>query len=326
MKRALTCSAAFCTVCAAVGTVFLFQHRPTHALIFLLASVAGLLLLLALHPVYRLTKALQELDLQDLGAAEVPSALLPFVQRLQAQNEQTAHEIEALRQASAARDTQRREFTANVSHEMKTPLTTISGTAEILQSGLVKPEDIPHFAGNIYHEAQRLSTLVNDIIKLSQLDENKDIYEKSQVELYALCEDTISFLQEEAARKHIAITLHGTRAEVLGVERILDEMIYNLCDNAVKYTKEGGHVEVTVFRERDAVRLCVQDNGIGIPPEHQSRVFERFYRVDKSHSRQVGGTGLGLSIVKHGALFHNAELTLQSREGVGTTITLRFPV
>lgn len=325
MRRQLTVAAVFCAVCAAVGAVFLALERPTHALIFLLAAVGGLLLLLALHPAARLTEALRELDLKAPNAAEVPAALHPFVQRLQAQNAQTAREMEALRQANAERETQRREFTANVSHEMKTPLTTISGTAEILQSGLVKPEDIPHFAGNIYHEAQRLSALVNDIIKLSQLDENKFVYEKTQVDLYALCEDVISFLREEANRKRIAITLRGVHAEVLGVERILDEMIYNLCDNAVKYTQEGGSVLVTVETELSGVRLTVRDSGIGIPAEHQSRVFERFYRVDKSHSRQIGGTGLGLSIVKHGALFHNAELLLESQEGVGTTIRLRFP-
>ena len=219
----------------------------------------------------------------------------------------------------------RREFTANVSHELKTPLTSISGTAEIMKNGLVRPEDIPHFAGNIYDEASRLVELVNDIIKLSQLDENSIPIEKAPIELRQVAADIIERLSGAAKKRNVTLSLVGGEAIVLGVEPILDEMIYNLVDNAIKYNKEGGSVTVFVTASGGKVRLSVSDTGIGIPPEHQSRVFERFYRVDKSHSKKIGGTGLGLSIVKHAAAYHNAELRLDSRVGEGTTISVTFP-
>lgn len=221
-------------------------------------------------------------------------------------------------------DAMRREFTANVSHELKTPLTVISGTAEILKDGLVKPEDVRHFGENIYLESQRLIALVNDILELSRLDENAQAAEKADVELHAVAESVCCRLHDTALSHGVTLRLRGIEGHVNGVARILDEIIYNLVDNAIKYNRAGGFAEVeTAMRDGRAV-LIVRDNGIGIPPAHQARIFERFYRVDKSHSRAIGGTGLGLSIVKHGAAFHNAEVSLESEPGIGTTIEIRF--
>ncbi len=222
------------------------------------------------------------------------------------------------------RDTLRREFTANVSHELKTPLTSISGIAEMLANGMVKPEDVAGFGGDIYREAQRLIALVGDIIRLSQLDENSLPMEKEQVDLYELSGQVIDRLSEEAQQHKVTFALKGDPASIVGVRPVLEEMIYNLCDNAIKYNREGGQIIVSVLPQGEHVQLTVQDTGIGIPLEHRARVFERFYRVDKSHSKQIGGTGLGLSIVKHGAAYHNARLTLESQEGVGTTVKILF--
>ena len=218
----------------------------------------------------------------------------------------------------------RREFTANVSHELKTPLTSISGYAEIMQNGLVRSEDIPRFAGNIYTETQRLITLVEDIIKLSQLDERAVELERTETDLRAIAQDVAERLRVPAKQNRISIRVSGESAKVLGVGRILDEMIFNLADNAVKYNRTGGKVEITTGMQDGHAFVEVADNGIGIPERDRERVFERFYRVDKSRSKQIGGTGLGLSIVKHGAAFHNAHVALQSREGEGTTVRITF--
>ena len=223
-----------------------------------------------------------------------------------------------------ARESMRREFTANVSHELKTPLTSISGTAEIIKNGFVKPEDIPHFAGNIYDEAQRLITLIGDIMRLSQLDEDSIPLEKAPVNLYDLAGSVLGRLKTAAEKRGITLTLLGGPVSVNGVSQVLDEMIFNLCDNAIKYNRENGHVRVSVSEENGHAVVRVADDGIGIPAADRERVFERFYRVDKSHSKEIGGTGLGLSIVKHGAAFHNAQVTLESELGKGTTVTIAF--
>ena len=222
------------------------------------------------------------------------------------------------------RESLRREFTANVSHELKTPLTSISGFAEIMMRGLVKVEDVTGFAEDIYNEAQRLISLVGDIIELSQLDEGSPDLEKESVDLYSLAEDVVEHLKNPADKRGISIELKGEHARVSGVSRILEEMIYNLCDNAIKYNKENGNVTVTVEPCEKGTSLSVSDTGIGIPYAHQNRVFERFYRVDKSHSKEIGGTGLGLSIVKHGAAYHNATIEMESEVGKGTTVRLIF--
>ena len=221
-------------------------------------------------------------------------------------------------------DEMRREFTANVSHELKTPLTSISGFAELMKNGNVAGETVVDFSKSIYCEAQRLISLVNDIIKISELDEGNFLAENERVDLYDLAGEIIERLKSEAAKKNISFSLIGSQAEVLGVPKILDEMLYNICDNAVKYNKENGTVDIIINQTDKKVNVIVRDTGIGIPQEHQQRVFERFYRVDKSHSKKVGGTGLGLAIVKHGAIYHNAEIKLESEENKGTTITLTF--
>ena len=223
------------------------------------------------------------------------------------------------------RENLRREFTANVSHELKTPLTSISGFAEIIQNGIVKPEDIPRFAGNIYVESQRLITLVDDILNLSRLDEADVQLEREQFDLTALARDVAGRLKPAAKKNGVVITVIGDKAEINGVKSIVDEMIYNLCENAVKYNRKNGRVTLTVSQEPAGTALTVTDTGIGIPKADVDRVFERFYRVDKSHSKEIGGTGLGLSIVKHGAAFHNAKVSLNSTEGEGTTVRLVFP-
>ena len=221
------------------------------------------------------------------------------------------------------REALRREFTANVSHELKTPLTSILGTAEILENGLVKPEDIPHFAGNIHREAQRLIGLVNDIIKLSRLDEGSPAAQWEAVDLYRLSRSILDQLAVAAEKKQVTMTLEGGSALARGVPQIVEEIIYSLCDNAVAYNHAGGSVTVTVSDTPEGGRVTVRDTGIGIPREAQGRVFERFYRVDKSHSS--GGTGLGLSIVKHGAAYLGAQVTLESEPGKGSTFILTFP-
>ena len=221
------------------------------------------------------------------------------------------------------RERLRREFTANVSHELKTPLTSILGTAEILQNGLVKPEDVPHFAGNIHRETERLIGLVNDIIKLSRLDEGGGLGQWETVDLYEEARAVLEQLAPAAQRKQVTTRLQGGEALVRGVPQIVEEIVYNLCDNAIAYNRANGSVTVTVENTAFGPRITVADTGIGIPREAQGRVFERFYRVDKSHSS--GGTGLGLSIVKHGAAYLGAQVELHSEPGHGSTFTLTFP-
>ncbi len=217
----------------------------------------------------------------------------------------------------------RQEFTANVSHELKTPLQGIIGSAELLESGLVKPEDTSRFIGNIKNEASRLVTLIDDIIRLSQLDE-KAALAKETVDLAALCQEVAQVLAPAAAKKNVTINLDCESICMNGVRRYLYEIIYNLCDNAIRYNQEGGKVDVTVKQDGNNTLLSVSDTGIGIAPEHKARIFERFYRVDKSHSKETGGTGLGLSIVKHAVQYHGAKLQLQSTPGKGTAITVIF--
>ena len=219
----------------------------------------------------------------------------------------------------------RREFTANVSHELKTPLQGIIGSAELLENGLVKQEDVPRFIGHIRSEAQRLVTLIGDIIRLSQLDEGEPM-PAEPVELLALAREAAESLQSAAAARNVTITVEGEPVALTGVRRLLYEIVFNLCDNAIKYNTDGGRVQVTVTKENETAAVTVRDTGIGIPPDQQDRVFERFYRVDKSHSKASGGTGLGLSIVKHAVQYHHGAIHLQSEVGKGTEIRVTFPV
>lgn len=219
----------------------------------------------------------------------------------------------------------RREFTANVSHELKTPLQGIIGSAELLENGLVKQEDVPRFIGHIRSEAQRLVTLIGDIIRLSQLDEGEPM-PAEPVELLALAREAAESLQSAAAARNVTITVEGEPVVLTGVRRLLYEIVFNLCDNAIKYNTDGGRVQVTVTKENETAAVTVRDTGIGIPPDQQDRVFERFYRVDKSHSKASGGTGLGLSIVKHAVQYHHGTIHLQSEVGKGTEIRVTFPL
>ena len=218
----------------------------------------------------------------------------------------------------------RREFTANVSHELKTPLQSILGSAELLENGLVPADDVPHFAGRIRAESSRLVALIEDIIRLSQLDEAVPI-PREPVELREVAEDVAASLQDSAVAKGVSLTVTGEAAELQGVPGLVREMVFNLCDNAIKYNVPGGTVEVSVARREGGALLTVRDTGIGIPPKYQGRVFERFFRVDKSRSKASGGTGLGLSIVKHGAQYHGAKISLRSQPDRGTEISVLFP-
>ncbi len=219
----------------------------------------------------------------------------------------------------------RREFTANVSHELKTPLTSISGFAEIISDGFVRPEDTKKFAGRIFNEAQRLITLVNDVIKISQLDEGKLPYERESVDLYETVREILKRMEESANAEGIHLYLYGPHVKADTVRTILEEVLYNLCDNGIKYNKKGGSLTVTLSMEGDCPRITVEDTGIGISEEDQKRIFERFYRVDKSHSKAIGGTGLGLSIVKHGSMFLGGDMKVESTLGEGSRFILTLP-
>lgn len=223
-----------------------------------------------------------------------------------------------------AAEESRREFTANVSHELKTPLTSISGFAEIIRDGIAQPQDIPHFAGMICKESARLIALVNDILDLSKLDEKKNFGQSENVEMLPLLQGLVDDFSLSAQKKDLCITLSGDEAQIKGFPVLLREMFFNLIDNAVKYTPDGGSIKLNVTQYDDIVQCVVSDTGIGIAQEHIPHVFERFYRVDKSHSRQTGGTGLGLAIVKHIAQIHKADLSLESTPQIGTTITICF--
>lgn len=219
----------------------------------------------------------------------------------------------------------RREFTANVSHELKTPLQGIIGSAELIENNMVKPEDIPRFIGHIRKEASRLVTLIEDIIRLSQLDEGRQLAQES-VDLLDVADEVKTVLESACEAKHISMQLTGEPVTVTGVKRLLYEIIYNLCDNAVKYSSEGGSAQIDISSDDTNAYITVSDNGIGIPTDQQDRVFERFYRVDKSHSKESGGTGLGLSIVKHAVLYHNGKIEMDSKPGAGTKIKISIPL
>ena len=218
----------------------------------------------------------------------------------------------------------RREFTANVSHELKTPLQGIIGSAELIENGMVRPDDLPRFVGHIHAEAARLVTLIDDIIRLSQLDEGGEL-PTEPVDLLAVSQEAAENLHDAAAARDVTVSVTGQPSVIPGVRRLLYEVVYNLCDNAIKYNRGGGRVDVTVAADAGGSSITVADTGIGIAPEHQSRVFERFYRVDKSHSKASGGTGLGLSIVKHAVQYHHGRIELESTPGTGTTIRVVFP-
>lgn len=261
----------------------------------------------------RIIRPVNELDIGHPLDNEVYEELTPLLESIDEQNK-----------AKDAIANMRKEFSANVSHELKTPLTSISGYAEIMKNGLVKPEDMGTFSERIYSEASRLITLVEDIIELSRLDEGGAGLEREEVDLYLLTREIVSRLAPQAQAGNIHMEVSGEPVRYCGVRRILDEMIYNVCENAVKYNKPGGSVSVWVGGTLGGKKIIVTDTGIGIPEDQKERIFERFYRVDKSHSRKTGGTGLGLSIVKHGAILHGAQIHVESALGEGTKMELVF--
>ena len=270
--------------------------------------------LLSKWQIERLIRPINTLDLENPLEQEMYPELQPLLERIEQSNKE--------KEAVAA---MRREFSANVSHELKTPLTSISGYAEIMKYGLVRPEDMQHFSEKIYQEASRLITLVEDIIKLSRLDEGRVELEKEEVDLYELSREIISRLAPQAAKNRVRLELTGESVKYTGIRQILDEMIYNITENAIKYNNPGGKVSVWAGNTLQGKKVVVTDNGIGIPEDQIDRIFERFYRVDKSHSKERGGTGLGLSIVKHGVMLHHGEVHVESKLGEGTRIELVFP-
>lgn len=261
-----------------------------------------------LLPIEEMSENLDHLD--DITTYK---ELMPFINTIQEQHKNILMNAKM-----------RQEFTANVSHELKTPLTAISGYSELIQNGMTNEEETIRFAGEIHKSAKRLLTLINDTIRLSQLDtsEQKVIYEA--IDLYKIAEDCVNMLKFSAENHGITISIHGTNAYLEGNKEMLEEVVYNLCDNAIRYNNEGGKVDVTVKPVKGKIYLCVEDNGIGISKEHQERIFERFYRVDKSRSKSTGGTGLGLAIVKHIIQQHGAHMELTSEKGKGTKIEIEF--
>ena len=289
--------------------------------VLVVALLAILLsLLLAYRLSARLTRPLNDVDLNDPLKNVEYEELRPLLSRIDAQQEQLRRDKQQLEKTEQIR----REFTANVSHELKTPLHSISGYAELLANDMVKPQDVQPFAGKIYSESRRMSSLVEDIISLSQLDAGAPEMPREECDLYLIAQNAVDSLSLAAEEAGVTVSLSGESARLNGVPQLLYGICYNLCDNAIKYNREKGIVSVSVRDGEQEAVLTVSDTGIGIPPEHQQRIFERFYRVDKSRSKAVGGTGLGLSIVKHSALIHKAKIELTSSPD-GSTFTLRFP-
>lgn len=299
--------------------------RQIESILPILFLIMGVVLILAviLSRILtgRIVEPINKIDLIHPKKNETYSELKPLLNRIEQQNVDIEKQIEEIKEA----ENMRKEFSANVSHELKTPLTTISGYAELMKDGLVKPEDMKRFSGTIYTEARRLIAMIEDIIKLSRLDENQVELEKKDIDLYDLVFQIKADLRKKAEEDNILVHIRGVHTMVYGVYRILYEMFFNMCENAIKYNKKGGEVVVTIASMNDCPIVVVEDTGIGIPKEDLDRIFERFYRVDKSHSNQKEGSGLGLSIVKHGAKYHNAEMEVESELGKGTKITIEFP-
>ncbi len=284
--------------------------------IFLLCVAVCMVVLayiMAKQQTKKLIQPINQLDLEHPLDNVVYEELTPLLQNMENQNK--AKEEVAI---------MRKEFSANVSHELKTPLTSISGYAEIMKSGMVEQEDMIRFSKKIHKESSRMISMIEDIIKLSKLDEQDSILEKTDVNLYELCFDIKNRLQFAAEKKQVRVDLTGENVVYKGVHQILEEMVYNIIDNAIKYNVYDGMVKIWVGKTLEGIKISVEDTGIGIPKDQQERIFERFYRVDKSHSKAIGGTGLGLSIVKHGAIFHNAEIRVESELHKGTKMELIF--
>lgn len=297
--------------------------------ILIIAAIAfGLSLYLAYELSNKIVEPLNDMDLDHPEDIETYDEIKPLLIKIEAQqrllNQQNKQLLKDISEKEKTEQI-RKEFTANVSHELKTPLQSISGCAELLSNGMVKEEDVPKFSQQIYSESKRMISLVDDIIGLSRLDEGARDMKRERTDLLAIATDVVERLTPVASNAGVTIKVKGEKAEFIAIPSLLDEIVYNLCDNAIKYNKKDGRVDVTVANNEKDVTLTVSDNGIGIPLEQQERIFERFYRVDKSHSKEVGGTGLGLSIVKHAVSLHGGKVELSSQLGTGTKITIVFP-
>ncbi len=302
-------------------TLLLAFGQPI-AFVALLALIASLILASRLSK--RIVEPINKIDPErplDFAGKKELKEIEPLLRRMNMQQTEIKRNQEQLERTSQIHQ----EFTANASHELKTPLHAISGYAELLENGMVKPEDIRPFAGKIRNEAQRMTKLVSDILDLTKLDDDSGEMQWEEVDLSLVAKNAIDSVEAEADDMGISIEFSGETAVLQGIPQLLYSIVYNLCDNAIKYNRSGGAVKVFVSSSDDSAVLSVRDTGIGIPEEHKSRIFERFYRVDKSHSREIGGTGLGLSIVKHAALIHHADITVSSKEKEGTTFTVVFP-
>ncbi len=281
---------------------------------------------------YFLSKNIAESVANDINRIDVRNPkktdnlyeVFPHIENLTELNADFQKELIELKTKYQNREQMQQEFTANTSHELKTPLTSISGYAELIANGMVNPEDIPRFAGKIHDESQRLITLVGDILKLSRLDEGDASAKSEEIDLYKLCQNILSHLEKPITDREIQVKLIGEHLKINGVYQIVEEIIYNICDNAIKYNKQGGSLIITLNQYIDGVEVVIEDTGIGISKDDLEHIFERFYRADKSHSKAIGGTGLGLSIVKHGSLAMNAHISVESELGVGTTMKILF--
>lgn len=314
-------------VSAERDTVWMLLIRMLSPMVTIVFLMVILSVLLAFFSTKKIMKPINQLDPENPDDRNIYDEMKPFVRRLILQNQQIHRQMDQLQEEHKKQDTIRREFTANVSHELKTPLTSISGFAEIIRDGYVQEKDISHFADNIYKEAQRMIVLVNDILKLSRLESGSlEIgNEREKIDLFAVCQSIQERLALSAGKKGVMISCEGEEIIIMGIPNILVEIIYNICDNAIKYNQPGGFVKILVRKQDAEAMVEITDNGIGIPEQDQERIFERFYRVNKSHSKEVGGTGLGLSIVKHGMALHHARITLESKEYEGTCVRLYFP-
>ena len=294
-------------------TVFATMQDVAPYMFFIALTMCLVAFFLARWQTDRLINPINKINLEHPLDNQIYEELHPLLENIENRNvmkEQT--------------EKMRKEFSANVSHELKTPLTSISGYAELMKEGIARPEDIKVFSERIYHEASRLVSLIDDIIKLSRLEEDDITLDKEEVDLYKLSEEICDRLSLTAKKRNVSLICYGRSVVYKGIRIILSEMIYNLCENAIKYNVEGGTVTVWTGLTREGIKVMVEDTGIGIPKEEQERIFERFYRVDKSHSKETGGTGLGLSIVKHGALLHKADIRITSEPGKGTKMELIF--
>ena len=301
-----------------VGNLMLSMIQP---ILVVLVVFALILYIVAIYIAKAIVAPINKIDLESgkIGDIKGYVEIKPLLARIRRQNILIDTNIRELKRENARRESFRRDFTASVSHELKTPLTSISGISEMLSNGIIKPEDVPEFADSINKESVRLINLVNDIILISRLESDEIVIQKEEVNICDIVRIVMSRLEHVAAKKKVTITCDmPVEVKLTGVPGMLEELVFNLCDNAIKYNADGGIVNVIVEEEDDAVRVIVEDSGIGIPEDEKKSVFERFYRVDKSRSKEVGGTGLGLSIVKHIAIYHNGKVKATDRDGGGT--------